>query len=227
MSKLVTFDELVRNILAHDPSRRCITAVAGPPASGKSSVAEAIAERLNRLQPESAAVVPMDGFHYDDMVLTARGQRPRKGAPETFDCAGFTHLLSRLAANTEAEIAIPLFDRSIEISRGSARIIPKTVQYIVTEGNYLLLNRKPWSDLQRFFDMTVFLNVNRDELRRRLLLRWQNLSPQELTLKMDGNDLPNAETVLNESFAADFTLLNDRAADIAGPDGASGAAPDC
>ena len=37
------------------------------------------------LPEDSAAVVPMDGFHYDDAVLTAKGLRQRKGAPETFD----------------------------------------------------------------------------------------------------------------------------------------------
>lgn len=209
MPRSVTLDDLVNIILAHNPSRRTITALAGPPASGKSTAAEAIAAKLNLHEPDSAAVVPMDGFHYDDIVLAARGLRPRKGAPDTFDCAGFSHLLSRLAANMEGEIAIPVFDRSIEISRGSARIIPQSIRYIVTEGNYLLLNRLPWSQLRRFFDMTVFLQVERAELHRRLLLRWQDLSPAELALKIEGNDLPNADTVLNESYLADFTLVND------------------
>jgi len=209
MLQAVTLDDIVRNIRAHDPSRRTITALSGPPASGKSTAAETIVAKLNQYEPGSAAVVPMDGFHYDDMVLVARGLRPRKGAPETFDCSGFAHLMFRLAANAEEEIAVPVFDRSIEISRGSARIIPKAVKYIVTEGNYLLLNREPWSKLRRLFDMTVFLKVDRDQLRSRLLSRWQSLSAAELIAKIEGNDMINVETVLNESSEADFTLLND------------------
>lgn len=211
MSQQVTLDDIVRSIRAKDPSRRTITALAGPPGSGKSTTAETIAAMLNHDEPDSAAVVPMDGFHYDDIVLVARGLRPRKGAPETFDCSGFAHLMSRLAANTEDEIAIPVFDRSIEISRGSARIIPRSIKYIVTEGNYLLLDREPWSKLRPLFNITVFLKVAKDELRRRLLARWQGLSPAELVLKMEGNDMPNVETVLNESVEADFTLVNDEA----------------
>jgi pantothenate kinase len=211
MSQTFLLDDLVRHILAGAPPRRIIIALAGPPASGKSTAAEAIAAGLNREAPDSAAVVPMDGFHYDDMVLVARGLRPRKGAPDTFDCAGFAHLLSRLAANAEAEIAVPVFDRSLEISRGSARIIPQSVKYIVTEGNYLLLDREPWSQLRRHFDMTVFLEPDRQELRRRLLLRWQSLSGAELVAKIEGNDIVNAETVLNGSSEADFTLANDGA----------------
>jgi pantothenate kinase len=208
MAKAVTLDDIVHAVRSHAPARRTITALAGPPGSGKSTSADLIAEKLNQDEPDSAAVVPMDGFHYDDIVLLARGLRPRKGAPETFDCAGFAHLMARLAANTEEEIAIPVFDRSIEMSRGSARIIPNSVKYIVTEGNYLLLKREPWARLRRLFDITVFLHVDRDELRRRLLSRWQNLSPAELTAKMEGNDMVNVETVLQESSEADFVLAN-------------------
>ncbi len=208
MPQAVTLDDIVRNILAIDPPRRTIIALAGPPASGKSTAAETIVAKLNQLEPDSAAVVPMDGFHYDDMVLVARGLRLRKGAPETFDCAGFAHLMSRLAANVEEEIAVPVFDRAIEISRGSARIIPQSVKYIVTEGNYLLLNCEPWLQLPRLFDMSVFLKVPRAELHRRLLLRWQSLSREELVAKIEGNDMINVETVLNKSGEADFTLVD-------------------
>jgi pantothenate kinase len=209
MPKAVDLEFILRQIQLHDPSRRIVIALAGPPASGKSTLAERIAVRLSDHEPDSAAVVPMDGFHYDDIVLVARGLRPRKGAPETFDCAGFAHLLSRLAANTEDEIAIPVFDRSIEISRGGARIIPRSVKYIVTEGNYLLLGREPWSRLRHLFDVTVFLDVEEGELRKRLLSRWKDLSPADLDAKIEGNDMINAETVLKESVEADFILANE------------------
>ena len=69
---------------------------------------------------KTAKVVPMDGFHYDDAVLEARGLRARKGAPDTFDVSGFTHLLNRL--RVEAEVAIPVFDRQMELSRAGAGI---------------------------------------------------------------------------------------------------------
>ena len=109
-------------------SRRFIVAIAGPPGAGKSTVAEQL---LGLLPAGSAAVVPMDGFHYDDAVLTAKGLRQRKGAPETFDVDGYEALLKRLRAG-DADVAIPVFDRSIELSRAAAAIVAHDVKFILT-----------------------------------------------------------------------------------------------
>src|SRR5262245_26960047 len=83
-------------------SKRVIVAGAGPPGAGKSTVVE---ELLNVLPDGSAAVVPMDGFHYDGVVLTAKGLGQRKGAPETFDFDGYEALLKRLLAG-DRDVAV-------------------------------------------------------------------------------------------------------------------------
>ena len=49
-------------------STRFLVAIAGPPGSGKSSLADELASEL-RSRGEFAAIVPMDGFHMDDTVL--------------------------------------------------------------------------------------------------------------------------------------------------------------
>jgi pantothenate kinase len=116
---------------------RAIIAIAGPPGSGKSTTAAWIADELNSAERGSAAVLGMDGFHFDDLVLIERGWRARKGAPETFDVAGLEHLLIRLRNNSEHEIAVPVFDRAMEISRAGARIIPQSARLVIIEGNYL------------------------------------------------------------------------------------------
>ena len=63
---------------------------------------------------------------------------------------------------------------------GQIRVDPST-QIIVVEGNYLLLDRSPWRDLQGFYAATVFVCAPRTVLRERLMARWndQNLSEQE------------------------------------------------
>ena len=83
-------------------SRRFVVAIAGPPGAGKSTVAEQLVDLLPK---ESAAVVPLVGFHYDDAVLTAKGLRQRKGAPETFDFDGYEALLKRLRS-ADSDVAI-------------------------------------------------------------------------------------------------------------------------
>lgn len=180
---------------------RFIAALAGPPGAGKSTLAEA----LVALMP-GARVVPMDGFHFDDAILNARGMRSRKGAPETFDVAGYRHLLGRLA--TEEEVAIPVFDRSLELSRGSADLVTRDHRILVTEGNYLLLNESPWTDLGGFFDLTVMIDVPESELDRRLLARWDfyGKTPDEARAWIDGNDMPNIRRVTRGSRAPDVTI---------------------
>ncbi|MCO5072609.1 MAG: nucleoside/nucleotide kinase family protein [Rhizobiaceae bacterium] len=185
-------------------TNRVIVAVAGPPAAGKSTIAAEVAALL----PEgSAAVVSMDGFHYDDGVLEQIGLRHRKGAPETFDFGGYESLLHRLKA-ADADVAAPVFDRSIEISRGSASIVPRDAKFIITEGNYLLLNEDPWTRLAPLFEITVFLDVPREEVERRLVQRWidSGRGTDAGRAWIDSNDMPNVDRVLANSRKADVVL---------------------
>ncbi|MEO1536780.1 MAG: hypothetical protein AAFR73_03545 [Pseudomonadota bacterium] len=202
----VSQSELKELIADRGRASRHITAIAGPPGSGKSFVADRLAHALNDRDPGSAAVFPMDGYHFDDAVLNARGWRARKGAPHTFDVGGFAAMLARLRANDEAEIAVPVFDRNIEIARNAGRFIGQSVRHLIVEGNYLLFDREPWRDLA--FDTTVFLDVPLAELERRLLKRWESLPVEALREKLNENDLPNAKLVMEQRRPADFVLRN-------------------
>ena len=117
-------------------------------------------------------------------------------------------MILRLAANDEPEIAVPVFDRVLEISRGSAQIIPSSVGFILVEGNYLLLDKEPWAQLHALFDLTVMIDVAQDELARRLRLRWQGLglNAQEIEKKLEQNDLPNGRLVNQKSTPAKLVL---------------------
>ena len=203
-------DRLRQTILERDDGRsRLMVAIAGPPGAGKSTVADALALALNdRLPDHPAEVVPMDGFHYDNAILDARHLRARKGAPETFDADGFLALLRRLRTE-KGDIATPVFDRTVDLSRGSARIIGHQQRLLIVEGNYLLLNRPVWRELPAFFDVTVFLQPTVETIEKRLIQRWLDygLDPEAAALRARGNDLVNAKIVLAESRPADITLL--------------------
>jgi pantothenate kinase len=203
-------DGLLALLLARDRGRRTIVAIAGAPGSGKSTVAESLVEQLNAAAPGLAALLPMDGYHYDDILLNQWGIRKRKGAPDTFDVGGFAQMLKRLRARDEAEVAVPVFDRAIEIARAGARIIPATAAIIIAEGNYLLLQRPPWPELAPLFDVTVMLDVPETVLRERLTARWQHyqLTPEDIAFKLDGNDLPNGRVVRTESAPAHYVMRN-------------------
>ena len=193
--------------------RRFILGIAGPPAAGKSSLAEALREALNggrgpRGEGEIAAIAPLDGHHYDDRVLHARGHRPRKGAPFTFDAAGYAAMLERLAAPSPMAVAIPVFDRDLELSRSAAAVIEPHHRIVITEGNYLLLDDDRWRPARDRLDLSVFLDVPFEELRRRLMARWlgHGYGPEEAKEKTQANDLVNARLVAKTSVEPDLRL---------------------
>lgn len=187
-------------------ARRMVVAIAGPPGSGKTTMAASLRDAI-AAGGQTAAVLSMDGFHFDDSVLEARGWRSRKGAPHTFDFAGFRNLLQRIRAG-EDEIAIPVFDRNIEIARAGAEIIGAETRIVLVEGNYLLLDDAPWNSLAELFDVTVFMEVPRDELERRLLQRWREHGKSEAEGRawIASNDMPNVDLVLAKRRPADIVI---------------------
>ncbi|WP_279481922.1 nucleoside triphosphate hydrolase [Aureimonas sp. SK2] len=213
MGEQVTLAGLTNALLSEEGERRRIVAIAGAPGSGKSTTAEQLKERLNARRAGVADVFPMDGFHYDDMVLNARGHRPRKGAPHTFDLDGYRAALERLRADDGREVAVPVFDRSIEIARAGGRIIEPSARIVLTEGNYLLLDEPGWRDLAALFDVTVMVEASEEVLIGRLTERWMGfqLDPEAMLRQMEGNDLPNMRLVLAKSRPADLVLRSDAA----------------
>ena len=203
--KLTPFDELLHQ-LRNIKTDRAIVAIAGPPGGGKSTFSKKLSDALNDGNASYAAVVPMDGFHYDNCVLEEKGLINRKGSPPTFDVGGFKILLKRLKANQESEIAVPVFDRELELSRAAARIVPQSVRIIIAEGNYLLLDESPWSSLKTFFDCSVFILEDRTVLAKRLMSRWGSygFSQADALSKVQNNDLPNVDIVNSRSTKADL-----------------------
>jgi pantothenate kinase len=190
--------------------RRVLIAIAGAPGSGKSTLAEQVVDLLESHYELQAALFPMDGYHYDDAVLNEMGRRAFKGAIDTFDAHGLRHMLQRLKANEDDVIAVPVFDRSIEIARAGGRLIAQSTEIIVCEGNYLLARQAPWDRLKSIFDLTIFVDVHVEELRRRLQDRWQGfgLSAEEITRKVEENDLPNGLFIMSNSAEPDLRVKN-------------------
>jgi len=152
----------------------------------------------------------MDGFHLDNSLLTERGLLSRKGAPETFDVAGFIHLIRRL--KTEDDVVFPRFDRSLDMSIAGAGIIRPETTTILVEGNYLMLDQPIWRDLRQIWDLSVGIDVSLQVLEQRLLQRWvdHGYTPQDAQAKAEGNDLPNAKLVLENAYPCDIVIAQDQ-----------------
>jgi pantothenate kinase len=183
---------------------RVLLGITGPPASGKSTLAVRVAAAVG----DTAVVVPMDGYHLHDDELARLGLSDRKGAPETFDVAGYAALLRRLRSETDHAVYAPEFDRSREESVAGAIGVHPWHRLVITEGNYLLLDSPGWTDVLPLLDETWYVEVDDDLRRERLVerhiasgrsaddaLRWTNVSDQA-----------NAEIVARTRKAADILV---------------------
>lgn len=202
-------NELLTKI-THMEGERILVAIVGPPGVGKSTFAEKLRQQLNQAD-DGCEILPMDGYHYDDIYLEKQNNRHRKGAPFTFDVGGLRAILSRLQTNAEAEISVPVFDREIEIARAGARMIDESVKYILVEGNYLLLNTGLWPELRQYFNLSVMLHAQEDTLKTRLIERWTGLgyTPEQARAKVASNDFLNVKEVLENSALADHLINTD------------------
>ena len=144
--------------------RRALLGITGPPGGGKSTLAHAIATELG----DEAVLVGMDGFHLAQAELERLGRAARKGAPDTFDAAGYVALLRRLRDASEDVVYAPEFRREIEEPINAAIAVPRDVPLVITEGNYLLVDEGPWRHVRDLLDETWY--VVQDESTRVELL---------------------------------------------------------
>jgi pantothenate kinase len=184
---------------------RRVIAIAGAPASGKSTLADSLVRELVNAGC-SSQLVPMDGFHLHNPILAERGLLDRKGSPQTFDVGGLLQLVSHLG--NAHELYYPVFDRSHDISIAGAGYIKSACDPVVIEGNYLLMKAPIWQDLAAYWDMSVMLNCSMDILETRLIQRWQDLglTPENARARAELNDLPNARLVQQTAATADLVI---------------------
>ncbi|MEU7017499.1 nucleoside/nucleotide kinase family protein [Streptomyces sp. NPDC046385] len=151
-----------------DAGGRRVLGIAGPPGAGKSTLAARLAARLDG----RAVLVPMDGFHLAQAELERLGRAGRKGAPDTFDAAGYAALLRRLrAAEPGTTVYAPAFDRSLEEPvAGSIAVLPE-LPLVITEGNYLLHDEGPWAAVLPLLDEAWYLDLDARHRVPRLVAR--------------------------------------------------------
>lgn len=189
--------------------RRAILGIAGSPGAGKSTLAGHLVRELNGTGEPWVAHVPMDGFHLADAELDRLGRRHRKGAPDTFDAAGYAALLDRLRAERDDEVVYaPGFERVLEQPLAGAVPVPPSARLVVTEGNYLLLESGAWARVRPRLDEVWFCGLEESERVRRLVARHERFgkSPADAAAWALGPDQHNAELVAATRHRADLVV---------------------
>jgi pantothenate kinase len=180
---------------------RRLVGISGAPGAGKSTLAGFLTGRLG----ERGAHVPMDGFHLADVELVRQGLLDRKGAPETFDAFGYAALLGRLRDVPAHTVYAPGFDRVLEQPLAGAIAVPPSVEVVVTEGNYLLLDRPGWRAVRAGLDEVWHVRVDEEVRVERLVARHVEFgkSPEAARAWVEKVDGPNARLVEAEAEGAD------------------------
>lgn len=199
----MTLSGLVARAKALGPGR-VLLGICGAPGAGKSTLAETLVQALG----DEAVYVGMDGFHLAQVELERLNRTERKGAPDTFDAAGYVNLLSRLKTQTTTTVYAPQFRREIEEPiAGAVPVLPEH-RIVVTEGNYLLLKTTPWQEIKTLLTETWFLSPDETLRRERLITRHQayGRTLEEARDRTLGSDERNAILINATRLTADLVL---------------------
>ncbi|MFJ8079116.1 nucleoside/nucleotide kinase family protein [Streptomyces sp. NPDC096205] len=207
----VTFDDLLARARAlTDGRRRALLGIAGAPGAGKTTLAGHLVRALNADGAPWVAHVPMDGFHLADVELDRLGRRDRKGAPDTFDAAGYAALLHRLRAEADGPDTVyaPGFERVLEQPLAGAVPVEPSARLVVTEGNYLLLGTGAWARVRAELDEVWFCGPAESERIARLVARHEEFGKahEEAVAWVLGTDQRNADLVAGTRHRADLVV---------------------
>ncbi|GJN87373.1 hypothetical protein Rhopal_000322-T1 [Rhodotorula paludigena] len=182
-------------------TERLLIGIAGVPGSGKSTLAYPLVDRLNALLgvkvadptevdlenvvaapgkehpvDEVAVAVGLDGWHYSLEALDAFPDpveaRRRRGAAFTFDAASYVSFVQALRAQPYlASVPYPTFSHALKDPQPSSSPILPNHRIVVIEGLYCLLDVEPWREAAGLLDERIFVNVDREVVRDRLVRR--------------------------------------------------------
>ena len=189
-------------------SERVLIGIIGKPGAGKSTLSKFL---MAKLPKEFVTVVPMDGYHLSNKVLKDLNRADRKGAPDTFDVAGFISLVKRIRTEQTQNIYYPIFDRAIEESIAAQGVVTSATKVVIIEGNYLLHDDGGWEVCNDLLDESWMVDVDDDKRISRLISRHiaYGKDPEAAKAWAKGTDEVNAKLIERGSNRADFVVAID------------------
>lgn len=181
---------------------RQLLGIAGSPGTGKSTFARRLADALGR---EHSVVVPMDGFHLATGIIDGTPLRDRRGAIDTFDVGGYVALLRRLRARDEPVVYAPSYRRGLEEPIAASVAVHRDIDFVITEGNYLLSTEPGWRDIRSLLDEIWFVDTPRQLRVARLIERHVafGMTRDAATAWATGPDEANARLIESTMHLAD------------------------
>ena len=208
--QLASQEAALARIQSHlkNSSERVLIGIIGKPGAGKSTLSKFL---MAKLPKEFVTVVPMDGYHLSNKVLKDLKRADRKGAPDTFDVAGFISLVKRIRTEQTQNIYYPIFDRAIEESIAAQGVVTSVTKVVIIEGNYLLHDDGGWEVCNDLLDESWMVDVDDDKRISRLISRHiaYGKDPEAAKAWAKGTDEVNAKLIERGRNRADFVVAID------------------
>jgi pantothenate kinase len=214
----------IKTLASDRAPHRTLVGIAGPPGSGKTTIATNVLALLNTNPtsgtPLPAVAVAMDGFHYTRAQLDAFPDpveaHKRRGAPWTFDADAVLALVKQLHDSTlvppqqRKDILAPSFDHALKDPIVDDISIPAAAPIVILEGNYLLLDDGAWKEIGPLLDYRVMVHVTQQDARVRVAKR-HVASGIEPTLELgearfDSNDAINGDLIRTKVVPCDAVV---------------------
>jgi len=120
-------------------NRRLWIAVVGAPGSGKTTIAQNLVGRINKLGAKAISV-PMDGYHFTQKEMKEKGyDMKRRGAPWTFDATRMYDQLKHARDTERSDVYLPDYSREISDPVPDQIKLEESHDIVIIEGLYLAL----------------------------------------------------------------------------------------
>lgn len=188
--------------------KRIIIFLAAPPGAGKSTLA-CLIETLSNGEIQALG---MDGFHhYQSYILnhfvSVDGKKVPmkdvKGCPESFDYERFLSFIKNIKEN---DGYWPLYNRVKHDVEDNVIYVNKNI--VLIEGNYLLLDEKPWNELIQYCDESIYIDTTEECVKERLILRKMKggCRPHEAISFYKNSDGRNVRRILEKRLDSDHMI---------------------